>query len=432
MDTSSKGLVVSEELLEIRWNQTVVQRVCRVSYDLRDGVRISTEPWIITSEPLPSLDDRYSVRAQNGEPFEAFATRIPRSWSETGWRAELQLVPKLEPVLIHKASPVRSVKFAIPNFGHFISQRPGHRAIRNHIDLPGGGWSFHIGLLGELELGDLSAAESYSFTFTHSGTLTRDDGLDFTPLEARHALAAIGDFLTFCRGRLISPALVEGFDAEGHKVMQEWGSGRIEPYTECATWLDRNQAQEMAYVFPGFLKRTLDPEWREVLRECIYWYSRTNTAAAGVDGALVLIQAALESLAWRLLVQHHKVLSAHGFEKLPAADHLRLLMDRCSIPLTIPEGLEALHRAAAKTWSDGPEAVVEIRNRVVHPPKKASGSSNKKGSGVYWDAWRLGAWYLELAILRLVGFNGKYANRTNKHLGSVEAVPWAAFDPANI
>ncbi len=43
------------------------------------------------------------------------------------------------------------------------------------------------------------------------------------------------------------------------------------------------------------------------------------------------------------------------------------------------------------------------------------------------EGWLLGQWYLELILLQLFDFNGKYANRTTKlrYVGHVELVPWA-------
>ena len=71
------------------------------------------------------------------------------------------------------------------------------------------------------------------------------------------------------------------------------------------------------------------------------------------------------------------------------------------------------------TWSDGPKALSVIRSRLVHP--------GKSEPLPYYDAWKLAAWYLELVLLRVVGFSGEYSNRTSasRRVGQVEPVPWA-------
>ena len=184
------------------------------------------------------------------------------------------------------------------------------------------------------------------------------------------------------------------------------------------------QAQEMANAFAGYMRKAVDPDWREAVSAAIYWYTRTNGTAAGADGSIILLQAALERLAWQVLVRDKVVLSSDGFTRLPAADQLRLLLDRCCVPLQIPSSLKALaSQAAAFNWADGPQAFVETRNSVVHPPKRAN---SPKPPIAIFDAWCLGQ-YPELVLLKLFDFNGKYSNRTRepRWVGQVESVPWA-------
>jgi len=62
-------------------------------------------------------------------------------------------------------------------------------------------------------------------------------------------------------------------------------------------------------------------------------------------------------------------LGEKGYENLPAMDKLRLLLSICGIPAAIPASLSKL-AAAAKAkenqWKDGPQALTEVRNALVH------------------------------------------------------------------
>ncbi len=166
-------------------------------------------------------------------------------------------------------------------------------------------------------------------------------------------------------------------------------------------------------------------DWKAAIHHAVYWYVRADTNLIGPDGACVLLQAALERLAWHVLVRERRSLSEEGFSKLPAADQLRLLLAALSIPLALPPGLVELQRSAKElNWVDGSQAFVEIRNRIVHPPKRAQ----RLRDVPYYDAYRLAKWYLELAILSACGYMGVYSNRTREHgwVGEVEPVPWAS------
>jgi hypothetical protein len=92
------------------------------------------------------------------------------------------------------------------------------------------------------------------------------------------------------------------------------------------------------------------------------------------------------------------------------------------IPVDIPACLGELSRLTLKRkWSDGPHAVTDLRNAVVHPTKR-----RRDGLGAPDLPWeevaRLALWYGELVLLRLLGYHGKYMNRLSF---SADDVPWS-------
>jgi hypothetical protein len=206
--------------------------------------------------------------------------------------------------------------------------------------------------------------------------------------------------------------------------MEEWGKRLVSGWADGSNWLDEHHGASIVELFPGFMRlvaRSL--EWEATIHRALYWYIRADTNLVGPDGGVILLQAALERLAWHVLVREHKSLSEVGFSRLPAADQLRLLLTALSVPLTLPPGLVDLQKAAKElNWSDGPQAFVEIRNLLVHP-KSVRQSKHLR----YYDAYQLGKWYVELAVLSACGYKGVYSNRTKEHrwVGEVEPVPWA-------
>lgn len=88
--------------------------------------------------------------------------------------------------------------------------------------------------------------------------------------------------------------------------------------------------------------------------------------------------------------------------------------------------LDAAAASASRGWG-GPELLFNVRNGVIHPPKELADPKWPDVDELF-EAWQLGTWYLQLVILRLVGYNGEYWSRLR--LGrsemDVAAVPWAA------
>ena len=140
----------------------------------------------------------------------------------------------------------------------------------------------------------------------------------------------------------------------------------------------------------------------------------------GADGSLILSQAALEILSWTYLVKSSGM-SRSKFKSLDTAEAVRELLIALSIPTNVPATLGPLQILASTcTPADAVSAIVAVRNGLVHPERAATAPP-------ITEAWMLAQRFVELVLLRLCGFNGDHANRTNtpRWIGQVERVPWA-------
>ena len=95
------------------------------------------------------------------------------------------------------------------------------------------------------------------------------------------------------------------------------------------------------------------------------------------------------------------------------------------ISTTIPRTFYGLRRVRANTPWYGPAAVAWLRNDIVHVAHQTGPWASLK---VWEQGWQLALWYLELAVLAVVGYEGCYRNRLSDEIdtGAVEPVPWAA------
>jgi len=168
--------------------------------------------------------------------------------------------------------------------------------------------------------------------------------------------------------------------------------------------------------------RWADEKWKSTFREVIYWYLNSNRYRE-IDTGIILTQTAIERLSFDYVVKERRLLEAEGFKTLRASDKFRLLFSSLDIPIDIPQYSADIQLMAKQfNWLDAPQALTEIRNSLVHPEHKRRGQFND----AEYDAWNLGLWYLELAILRLCDYTGTYHNRLlkNSRVGQVEDVPW--------
>lgn len=111
------------------------------------------------------------------------------------------------------------------------------------------------------------------------------------------------------------------------------------------------------------------------------------------------------------------------------SERLRELLAWIDISPVVPASLDALGQETAhRGWLDGPHAITEMRNSLLHPRHRQRLTATPVNARI--DLQELVLWYVELALLRLIDYQGGYANRLgSRRIGVVEDVPWCRVPP---
>ena len=346
---------------------------------------------------------------------------------ETVWQ------PARQPLLVHsgcETSP-REIRCGVINFPRFSGRGDelrrgddGSSTRHGRVRAQAGVWSIELKECGNArDLFDELAA-SQGFAVTHEARIVRNDDKSIFAEEASLLLRAVDDFLSFARGSCCSLALVKAVDEGEEVVWEQWGCRRVDRWkrSDCS-WLDLQHGHTLGEALPGFWAVYSGcRERRRALSEALYWYVRSEAHQSGVDGGLILLQAALERLA------HTFFRPKTGRNELTAS-WLRDALTERRIPVGIPSGSDALGAYADGVGGkdgtrDGVFAVTKLRNNSVHPDKDAC-----VPDGAYYEAWNLARWLVEVMVLNVTGYGGEYANRLSRRFaGQVERVPWARSD----
>jgi hypothetical protein len=179
----------------------------------------------------------------------------------------------------------------------------------------------------------------------------------------------------------------------------------------------------LADVFAGLWLIWPDPAHQSVLRIVLALLVEASSEIS-TEGRLVLAQAGLELMAWQRLVAEGTRTSLSG----TAAGRIRDLLAVCGVPAELPSSMEAAAAAlipkarSGGQPSDGPEFVVRVRNRIVHPPDEGTKRPHAVLPGdAIGGAWRLALAYLQLAILNWIGYEGWAISPVDL---VTEEVPW--------
>jgi hypothetical protein len=262
------------------------------------------------------------------------------------------------------------------------------------------------------------------FDTTHTGSLRRVDGEAFSDTEASEMLNALAGFLGLVSGAWATPVAAIGLDGGGKVVWREWNPRWTSPWSSRLCAFDRLK-HDLSGAFAGYVERWLDAVWNEPLRISTQMYVEANGPITA-DTTLVLGQTLLELIAWVRFVDELQTHSPADFDHshLKASERLRELLAWIGISPAIPTSLSNLDQEAThRGWADGPHAITEMRNSLVHPRHRQRLTATPVHARI--DLQELVLWYAELALLRIIDYQGGYANRLgDKWAGVVENVPW--------
>ena len=347
-------------------------------------------------------------------------------WNPARFQAGMTLLPMREPIPVHHSDDkLASVEFCVLNFPQFFGEEDktvtanGSYSRVGAIRLQADPWVVDIEAVPNLSEVKQELDETGGFGITHSGTIKRTDGADFSAADVERLLFGLVLFLSFARGAYCGLTLVKGRNRDGQVAWERWGADRVTGWFDPLSWFDWNHSQLLANVFPGFWRRYRESE--EELRTVVSLYLDSNLGRShgvGLDGGLILTQAAIERLA-------HKVGGKKPGKrkekpgKLIARALAEYGIDEKALPIPPNSCSELARLGAEHGWQHGPHALVEIRNTIVHPKQEFGRISAR----AYYEAWNLGQWYLELMLLSRFGAAADFecGNRlTQKWLGEVE------------
>ena len=391
--------------------------------------------------PPSKLSPGLSTRAGPEGPPE-LPTGTPTSLGETR---------VMFPALIGDPNePINEIRFYLVNFQ--VIQLPDHVQRGEQPDrqallkLRAGGWEIDIERRLDFSQAMNHMEERRGYAVTHNCRLRRraDQGeyQTFTFAEAEPALEAVQLFTSFVRGGMVGVALPVGY-LDGDPILEHWhvtpadpgrypDPHRPRPYHGWFLWHDGwrlGAAKWLPPLFSQFAAKWWDPNaqtrtfWRYVLRGLVYTY----TDAERMDESRGVVPActALETLGWAILVETERWLTGgrstdggdNEYDKLTAAGQLRLLLRWAGISTELPSTLPKLSQKATSSNWDGPQAVVWVRNRVVHPDRR-----DQLVDGIAAESLHLAMWYTELVVLKLFGYDGYFRDRLDA--GGIKRVPW--------
>ena len=327
---------------------------------------------------------------------------------------------------------LHSVRFGLINFPDFMISgflelhelEDGRKVYRvgRTVRLEGEPWLVEVNSVNNRDQVHTSLKEQRGFGVTHWGSIKRSDGSSFTKESAQPLITALTQFFSFARGLHCGLTLITGLNQAGEKVWEQWGNSNVESWRGCRSWFDTLNGKMLEDVFPGFWTQYQNLALDDRKRLALEWYLDSNAQKA-IHSSIVLTQAALERLSYETVGARLRRGQPGRKDDEKEGEWIARTLKNIGVSCKIPPACVQLEQfRQAKRLKHGPHAIVEIRDDLIHHNMDYGVLSGD----IYHEAKELGLWYVEMILLKLFGYQGKYSNRlTQKWRGQVELVPWA-------
>jgi hypothetical protein len=328
---------------------------------------------------------------------------------------------------------VSSVNFAIPNLKRFWGSQV--------LDKENGIWGSRLSFkVDNYEIAidsvnnfdklkrELNGKGGYLNIYAGKINKTENDLISLT--EANSVLASFNYFISLLNGRRTSALFLRGI-YENEVLWSDFTPDAVDTYKDSKNWTWDNPEVNYVASFTKFYELWKDENNCSLLKSLTGWYLEANNGFSSPESSIVKGQIALELLYNFLLIEKKGLILGKDAESISAANKIRLLLNHLNINYTIPQNfthLEQYKKASNGSVNDAPDAIVQIRNAVVHGQLKKRQKISDLNSETKREALHLTIWYIELAIMFILEYDGLYINRC-KAVGWAndmkELVPWS-------
>ena len=274
-------------------------------------------------------------------------------------------LPGRLPPLGDSEAPVAQMTFLLPNLDAvaFAGPDPARMAMDapGDLELAGSPWRLRLSVSESCGKA-IPHLPEVGYAVTQVGAIDRTDGATFTAEEGARALDQVVHLLSFVNGSVVNACVPRAHRAAGDVVWEDLSAPAIGPWRRTEGVFCSNAIDCLRQCWRPYLRLMGNDNWRDALLHAINFYALACESPD--DGtAIVQAQVALESLCRLVLVTMDKALTRQAYRKLFAASQISYLVGHIGADEGLPERLAP---EAGKRWDSGPQALVNLRNGVVH------------------------------------------------------------------
>jgi len=332
-----------------------------------------------------------------------------------------------------KTIAVNKLKFSIPNLRDFrgsVVKRTTKSNIKtstSRLVLENEKYIITIDKCHDYDKRQKSLIGKGGFHILYSGELiSKKNSIFYTDID--DIIGCLNIFLSFLNGRRTSALFIQGV-FENDNIWCDYSSYYVDSYKAVNSWANRRNVNGIDKMWIKFSELWKDKDNRNFLTSIIHWYVESNGQVGSSEGSIVMAQTGLELIYNWWIIENKRLIVGKDSETITASNKIRLLLSQINIDHSVPKSLNFLQEYITNGVNiiDAPEAIVQIRNAIVHSREEKRKKLSEINSMAKYQALQLCIWYIEMSLLCILEFDGKYENRCSDVRSALEAeelVPW--------
>lgn len=318
-----------------------------------------------------------------------------------------------------KSVSVSEVLFAIPNFKsvlgssvRFLDSLNNQTSWKGRLTFENEDWTVIIDRKLNYSRFSKELSQQGGYHLLYDGLIERKSKpLSFNTVnELRSCLFT---FLSFLNGRRCSPLFLKGIH-DKKTLWADYTAYNCDLYKYVDSWTPRKSFVDLNEVWNEFyILWNNNEDDKDFLTSAVHWYIEANSNSGYVEGSIVMIQTALELLYNWLVIEKRRVIHGRDAENISAANKIRLLLSQFRTKSELPGSFINIENyiKVSSNIHDEVDVFVEIRNAIIHAQREKRLKLSQMTDEVKIEAQQLGLWYIEISLLNILKYKGKYRNR---------------------
>lgn len=329
-------------------------------------------------------------------------------------------------VLGDKSIPVSKITFEVPNLRSFlgipvkrISEDGGVSSSKDRLILENPDYKITIDGCQDHRKSQKVLEDRGGYYLLHSGEIVKKTGhIAFEEIKGLQRCLAV--FLGFLNGRRCSPMFFSG-RYEGERIWTDYSGYTCDPHKYVHSWPSKGHVGKgLNTAWVEFSKLWDNQNDRDFLNSAVHWYVEANSNSGYLEGSIIMTQTALELIYNWLIIERKKLLIGKDGENISASNKIRLLLSQFSTDTSLSASNKNIKKFldSHQDIHDEIDLFVQIRNAIIHSQEDKRKKLSNIPHLVQYEVQQLGLWYIEVSLLNILKYKGKYKPRLSGKLWS--------------